>query len=336
MKPIRERDQVSVAVVGTAIAMALVLLSMNLSKLPFVRPASSYSADFANADGIRSGDDVRVLGISVGAVKSVKVQGDRVHVRFTIRKGLALGDQSHASIEIATVLGQLFLQVETAGTGRLSPGGNIPLERTTVPYTVVAALQSFGSFSQATDVPQLRQSLATLASAVDGISPKDAGAALKGLASIARTVASKQSQIHQILDAANAITATLNSNSSGLTQLLADGDSFLQLVQQRRDAIASLLENTNLLGQQLQIVMQKNAAQLAPLLANLTTVSAVLAKEKALLQQSALALSQFSINIANATGAGPWLDLYSPVGIEPDNVLVGCGQHPNSSSGPCG
>lgn len=336
MKAVRDRDQVSVALIGTLIAMAVVLTSMNLGKLPFLHPATAYAADFEDADGLRSGDDVRVLGISVGSVTSVRIQRDHVHVRFTVKKGLALGDQSRASIEMATVLGQLFLQVESAGTDTLRAGSTIPVSRTTVPYTVVAALQSLGTFAEKTDVPALRQSLSTLASAIKGISPDDASAALKGLANISQTVAAKQSQINQILEAADAITATLNTNSSALTNLLTDSDAFLKLVQQRRDAIASLLRDTDLLGRQLQTAMSRNGAQLAPMLANLKSVSAVLAKEKGVLQQATDSLGQFSVNIANATGAGPWLDLYAPVALIPDNVIVGCGAHPNTRNGPCG
>ena len=149
----KERNQVSVAIWGTIIAAAVVLVSVNLGSLPFVNSTHTYYADFANADGLKSGDDVRVEGISAGSVESVKVEGDHVHVAFTLKSGIALGGTSRASIEVATVLGNLFMQVESAGPGRLGAGDTIPVSRTVVPYSLLGALNAFGKFSGDTDIP---------------------------------------------------------------------------------------------------------------------------------------------------------------------------------------
>jgi phospholipid/cholesterol/gamma-HCH transport system substrate-binding protein len=336
MKPMRERNQLAVAVVGTVIIGALVLLSLNLGRLPFVNPKTTYHANFANADGLTSGADVRVLGISVGSVKSVKVDGDHVAVAFTVKDGLHLGDQSHASIEVATVLGQLYLQVESGGAGRLHGGGTIPVSRTTVPYTLIGALDAFGSFAGQTNLPKLRASLQTLATTISGINPKDAHAALTGLADVATTLAGKQEQISSILDSANTITTTLNANTSALLSLLGEGDAFLKLAQQRQTVINQLLQSTADLGKQISVLITKNGAQLGSLLDNLTSITKVLVDDKAMLQEAVVNLGQFSINIANATGSGPWLDLLTPTVVIPDNQIKACGAHPDSSKGPCG
>ena len=336
MKAMRERNQVMVAIVGTVVVAAVVLLSMNLNTLPFLNPQTTYHADFANADGLKSGDDVRVEGISVGSVAAVHVQGDHVHVDFTVKSGLRLGDTSEASIEVATVLGELFLQVESSGSGRLTAGATIPVSRTTVPYTLITAFEQLGTFGSQTDLPKLQASLKTLAASIAGIAPADAKAALAGLADIARTLAGKQDEISQVLTAAGQITDLLNSKSSALVALLTQSQDFLALLQQREQVITSLLQNTAELGSQLSALIARNGAQLAPLLASLHTVTDVLTKDRVQLQQAVVNLGQFSINIANATGSGPWLDLLSPVAVTPDNVTVACGPHPNAANGPCG
>jgi phospholipid/cholesterol/gamma-HCH transport system substrate-binding protein len=332
----RDRNQVLVAIVGTTIIAAIVLLSINLGRLPFVNPKTTYHADFANADGLTSGADVRVLGISVGSVSSVKVDGDHVAVAFTIKNGVHVGNQSRASIEVATVLGQLFLQIESAGTSHLHAGGTIPVSRTTVPYTLIGALDAFGQFAGQTDLTKLQTSLQTLATSISGISPKDANTALTGLASVAKTLASKQEQISSILDAANTITKTLNTNSNALVSLLGEGDAFLKLAEQRRTIIDQLLADTAELGSQIGQLVSRNGAQLAPLLSNLKSVTGVLSADKVQLQQAIINLGQFSVNIANATGSGPWLDLLTPTVVVPDNQIKACGAHPDSSKGPCG
>ena len=336
MKPMRERNQVVVAIVGTAVIAALVLLSMNLGKLPFVNPTTTYHAEFANADGLTGGADVRVLGISVGSVSSVKVDGDHVAVAFTVKQGVHLGDQSHASIEVATVLGQLYLQVESAGGGRLRGGGTIPVSRTTVPYTLIGALDAFGDFAGQTDLGKLRTSLQTLATSVSGISPGEAKAALTGLTDVATTLAGKQQQIGSILTSADAITKTLNANTSALLSLLGEGDTFLKLAEQRKTVIDQLLQSTAELGSQISVLITKNGAQLSSVLDSLKAITTVLADDKTQLEQAVVNLGQFSINVANATGSGPWLDLLTPTIVVPDNQIKACGAHPDASKGPCG
>ena len=336
MRPMRDRNQLTVGIVGTAIAAVLVLLAINLSSLPFVNPTNGYHADFANAAGLKSGDDVRILGIPVGSVDSVSVEGDHVRVDFSVKDNIKIGAHSFATIEVATVLGNLFMQIESAGPGTLHEGATIPLSRTTVPYSLVGALQSFAKFGNGTNTAQLSTSLKTLASTVGAIAPADAKAVLNGLTSISETLASKQAQISQILDASNAIVTTLNANSGSLVQLLLQGDEFLKLIQQRKDIISALLRDTALLGQQLQTLIDRNGAHLTSLLSNVKTVTALLAKDKAKLQQAVAVLGQFSVNIANATGSGPFIDLYSPTVVEPDNIIKACGTHPSSASRPCG
>jgi phospholipid/cholesterol/gamma-HCH transport system substrate-binding protein len=336
LKPMRERNQILVAIVGTAMIAAIVLLSMNLGKLPFVNPKTTYHADFANADGLTGGADVRVLGISVGSVSSVKVDGDQVAVAFEVNKGVHLGDQSHASIEVATVLGQLYLQVESAGAGRLAGGATIPVTRTTVPYTLIGALDAFGDFAGQTDLSKLRTSLQTLATSVSGISPTDAKAALTGLTDVATTLAGRQQQISSILTSADAITKTLNANTSALLSLLGEGDTFLKLAEQRKAVIDQLLQSTADLGKQVSVLITNNGAQLSSVLGNLKAITTVLAADKTQLEQAVVNLGQFSINVTNATGSGPWLDLLTPTIVVPDNQIKACGAHPDSSKGPCG
>jgi phospholipid/cholesterol/gamma-HCH transport system substrate-binding protein len=328
MKAMRERNQVAVAIWGTLLAAALVLVSINLGNLPFVNSRTTYHADFANADGLKSGDDVRVEGISVGSVDSVTVQGDHVDVTFSVKSDLKLGAASTASIEVATVLGNLFMQVESAGSGRLPDGATIPVSRTTVPYSLLGALNAFGEFSQKTNVPMLEKSLSTLAATISGIAPKDVKAALHGLADVSSTLASKQDDITRILQAATSIVGTLNKNSGALVSLLAQGDEFLQLVEQRHDLVQKLLIDTASLGNQLRVLVKRNGARLSSLLADLDSVTSVLVKERRQLQDAIVNLGQFGENITNATGSGPWLDLLTPTLVVPDNQIVGCGKNP--------
>src|SRR5581483_7035644 len=80
IKPLAERNRITVGVVGTVIVVALVVAVFSYNKIPFVNGKSTYSAYFTEAGGIKSGSDVRVSGLSVGRVSSVKLDGTKVLV----------------------------------------------------------------------------------------------------------------------------------------------------------------------------------------------------------------------------------------------------------------
>jgi phospholipid/cholesterol/gamma-HCH transport system substrate-binding protein len=333
MKGLRERDQAVVAIVGTLVGALIVVLSMNLNRLPFLQSNSSYRAEFVNSGGLTKGAAVRVAGMSVGSVSSVRVIGDHVEVRFTVRRGLKLGSQSGASVEIATVLGELFMQVESAGPGTLAPGSAIPVARTTVPYTLLDAFDALGHNAAATNLPQLRTSLDQLAATLNATSPADVTATLTGLTRMAQAVASRQGEISQLLVDAQQVAKTLATNGAALVNLMSDADTFVQMLNARHDVINRLLADTATLGVELDALIAHDGAQLTPLLNNLKTVSGVLAADRTDIEKSIKTLGQFSTNITNVTGSGPWVDIMLPALLEPDNVIAACGVHPKPGCG---
>ena len=82
IKPLSERNRVTVGLVGIAIVVALVVAVFSYEKLPFVTGKSGYSAYFSEAGGIKPDSDVRVSGLSVGRVSSVKLDGTKVLVKI--------------------------------------------------------------------------------------------------------------------------------------------------------------------------------------------------------------------------------------------------------------
>lgn len=333
MEWFRRRDPAMIAIVLTVLGALVVFGSLNLKRLPIFDNTVGYQADFANASGLREGDDVRVAGISVGNVTSIKVEGDHVEVAFTVRDDVALGGTSGASVELATVLGALFVQLESAGPGRLAEGATIPVGRTSVPFTLIDAFSQLGDNARKTDLPLLRKSLTQLAATLRGIDPKDVTATLKGLTSISNAIASRQDEIGQVLKDAGTIIKTLSSKRDSLVRLMSNADVFVRMLHDRRDVINSLLRHTADLGRQISVLIERNGAKLGAVLDEMDTVAGVLADDRAQLGQAITMLGQFSTNISNVTGSGPWIDVLLPTFLEPDNVIAACGANPTPGCG---
>ncbi|MGH7721997.1 MAG: MlaD family protein, partial [Candidatus Dormibacteria bacterium] len=105
-------------IAGLAVVLVLgLLVKINLD---FAAPWSAthtLTAQVADVDGISVGSDVRIAGRVVGQITSVTAQGTHSSVTFHVDAGdWPLAGNSSASIRLATLLGQKYLQ--------LSPGSD--------------------------------------------------------------------------------------------------------------------------------------------------------------------------------------------------------------------
>jgi ABC-type transporter Mla subunit MlaD len=141
MTPFRERNPVPIGAIGLAVILGLLVLAFNASHLPFLNSGTTYHADFADASGLKPGDDVRVAGVKVGSVTSVDLDGAQVRVGLRV-SGVHVGPDSRAEIKIKTLLGQKYIALFPSGAGSLA--GDIPLARTQTPLDVTAAFNGLG------------------------------------------------------------------------------------------------------------------------------------------------------------------------------------------------
>jgi len=76
MTPFRERNPVPIGIIGVTAILLAMLLSFNANALPFIGGGATYHADFSDAGGLKSGDDVRIAGVKVGKVTSLALDGN--------------------------------------------------------------------------------------------------------------------------------------------------------------------------------------------------------------------------------------------------------------------
>src|SRR5215211_7105510 len=73
---------------------------------------TSYSAIFADASRLRTGDTVRIAGIRVGTVKDVRLDADhRVTVKFDADKKVQLTSGTRAAVRYLNLVGDRYLEL---------------------------------------------------------------------------------------------------------------------------------------------------------------------------------------------------------------------------------
>ena len=295
--------------IGIGVVLLVVLLfygAFNVGDLPLVGHGTTYSAAFSEAAGLKPGNDVLVGGVKVGEVEEVALEDTTVRVEFTV-DGARVGDDPRLSIGIGTLLGNKYLDLEPAGSGRWDPGDQIPLERTTAPYDVVPAFADLTETVQQIDTDQLATAFTTLADTFRGAPPHLRGA-VDGLSRLSGTIASRDAALSELLAHTEAVSGVLADRRTQLTTLLGDGSLLLQELAARRAAVSELLRASEDLAVQLRGLVDDNERAIGPALAQLTTVTGILERNRDDLDQFLALIYPTTRMLVDSTGQGPWFD----------------------------
>ncbi|MGW5001948.1 MCE family protein [Streptomyces hydrogenans] len=318
IKPVKERNPIAVALVGLVLLGLLAALAYNVERLPLVGGGTSYSADFTEAAGLDSGDEVRIAGVKVGEVTGVTLDGPKVKVTFEVGDAW-VGDRSTAAIAIKTLLGEKYLALDPLGSARQDPGTRIPLSRTTSPYDVTQAFQDLSGTIDDIDTARLAESFRTISDTFKD-SPPHVRSAADGLSELSRTVSKRDTELARLLRNSDRFTKTLKNKKSSFEVLLEDGGSLLGELQKRRDAIRALLKGSRALGTELSGLVDDNDRQLGPTLKALGRVTGVLEKNSGQLDKTLALVGPYYRLVGNTLGTGRWFDSYL-CGVVPRDYL---------------
>jgi phospholipid/cholesterol/gamma-HCH transport system substrate-binding protein len=123
---------------GLAVALACVLAAgLVVVTVQAVQKVNRtyYTAYFENSNGIYPGDDVMILGVTVGKIESIEPQPDRAKFTFWVDSDQQLPADVHAVIVSPQLITARAIQLTPAYTGgpTLAGGEVIPESRTAVP-----------------------------------------------------------------------------------------------------------------------------------------------------------------------------------------------------------
>jgi phospholipid/cholesterol/gamma-HCH transport system substrate-binding protein len=319
----RERNRALTGVVGVVVTLALIAGALEFPNLPLIHSNATFSADFANAGGLATGDIVTIDGVKVGSITGMALDGDRVRVTFEVATGLHLGSSTSAAAKVLSPVGTEYLELTRSGSGSLS--GVIPESRTSVPYNLISDLSGLGTVIQHYNIPELEKALEVGSQDLNGTSAKEMTEAFSGLARISNVVGNEQTALATIVSQGAGLTGVLSDRSHELFNLFGQANLVLSVLEQRRTAIRQLLTATSSLSRQITSILSVNRSQLTVLLQNLQSVSAILAKDSNDFSAAIPVLAAFSRYAANATGSGAFADVAVPTLLIPDDLVSQCG-----------
>ncbi len=308
MKGFSERNPIVLAVAGTAVLALVAFATFHADDLPLIGGGSDYAANFTDAAGLHTGDDVTVAGVKVGTIRSITLAGNQVRIGFRV-KDAWIGNSSTAAVKIKTLLGQEYVDIDPEGDAALAAGSEIPISRTTTPLDVSGALSRLSSTVGAIDTKQLAQSFQTLSDAFATTAPS-VRSALDGLTSLSKAISDKDADLQTLAKRANDVTGVVSDSNQQFASLITAGSELLTELQQRSAAITQLLNGTKQLATQLTGLVHDDDAVLGPALQQLGQVTSILNSNNGNLDEALRLLGPYYTMLNDAMGSGHWIDVY--------------------------
>jgi phospholipid/cholesterol/gamma-HCH transport system substrate-binding protein len=264
---------------GVTLIVLVIAIGLQPERLYQWASSLRYQALFTEAGGLAPGNDVTISGIKVGSVSSISLVNGDALVEFTIDGRYPLGSETTAHIRTGTLLGQRELALESAGSGTLDRSKPIPTTRTTSPYSLVDALGELTTNTEGTDTESLNRSLDTLAETLDQIAPQ-LGPTFDGVSRLSRALNSRNETLAELLRTAGEVTQIFAERSQQVNTLILNANDLIAVLNERREAITSLLRATTAVSQELSALVADNEQELAPALEHLNEVTAMLEKNR--------------------------------------------------------
>ncbi|MEU3273693.1 MCE family protein [Saccharomonospora sp. NPDC006951] len=212
------------------------------------------TAYFPSAVGLYEGNSVRVLGVEMGEVTSVRPQGDQVEVELRYDRSVTIPAGANALIVAPSLVSDRYVQLAPAYTGgdTLPDGAIIPMNRTAVPLEVDELTSSLSEVSEslgpngANADGSLSDLLNTLSANVEGNGRKLNDTITK-LGQAAGTLSGNSGDLFKTVENLASFSTTLADSDGQVRQFetqLADVSSFLDREKNNLAATVEQLGNT--------------------------------------------------------------------------------------------
>jgi phospholipid/cholesterol/gamma-HCH transport system substrate-binding protein len=137
--------------VGIFVFLGLILIGYMTVKLGHVTffGGDTYPlyAKFTSVSGLRAGNPVKMLGMEIGRVESLRIDQEdlKAVVEFRINNGIKVYDDAIASIKTEGLIGDCYLSIDPGGGGSvLAAGGSIIETQPAVEISDLIGKYAFG------------------------------------------------------------------------------------------------------------------------------------------------------------------------------------------------
>lgn len=246
----RDVDQKILGLVSIVVVAATIAAIFAVGTLGIFDDRYEVRAIFDRTGGLDTASDVRLAGVSVGAVTGIDPDFHRGHVvvTFEVDRHIDLGPNMTAEIAAATLLGGYYIRLDgpveapvLASLPEDDARRVIPNERTVEPTSLNSVLDETTEIVTAIDFE-----------AANLVVDQVAGAANRNVdvlpdlvdqfTIVATAIASRDAELRRLVTSSDELFGTLAQRDAELASLVESSDRLLDELVTRRDALSTILD----------------------------------------------------------------------------------------------
>ncbi|GAA2343222.1 MCE family protein [Saccharopolyspora halophila] len=316
-----------------ALLTALVLVTAGGMWWMFSASGTRVTAYFDRAVGLYAGSSVRVLGVEVGQIESVRPEGPNVRVDMHVDDGVRIPRDVGAMVVAPSLVSDRYVQLTPAYTRGpvLASGAVLKPERTATPAELDELFANVNKLSEALGPDganrdgALSDLINTSAATVDG-NGQDLNTTIKRLGELSTVLSENRGDLFSTVDHLNQFTATLARSDQQIQELygrMADTTTFL--AGEREQLGTALQELAGALGE-VQHFVRDNRENVSANVENLTGVTQALVDQREALAEVLDLMPLATTNFINAydSASGSVTSRWHPNELTEPPVLMLC------------
>jgi phospholipid/cholesterol/gamma-HCH transport system substrate-binding protein len=273
-------------------------------------PVYHVTGTFSSAgQGLLPGSDVKIHGVNIGKVSSIKLVDGRARIRLTIKKSETIPVASEAVIRPKTLFGEKFIDVDpgaTEATGPFLRDGDT-IKKTQGGFEVERVLTDLYPILKEINPEELGTILDELARGGVGVG-SNVNHALQSLTVFASGQAKHVGDTQRFLDDLAALSDTLAAHADEAVAATRDAHDVLPSLNAHASEFTDLLRNTSRLSGDLADVLEANKGLLTKAVTQGGKTLDVVDAQKQRLPAVIIGLRQFLQTLAEAGTGVPYGD----------------------------
>jgi phospholipid/cholesterol/gamma-HCH transport system substrate-binding protein len=276
---------------------------------------ASYRARFTDVTGVLPGDDVRIAGVKVGQVKSVRlVDKGLAELEFTVDDAIALPASTRAKIRYRNLVGQRYVTlVEGPAAGAqartLAKGGLIPLAQTSPALDLTALFNGFRPLFAGLEPDGVNRFAYEIIQVLQGERGTMADL-LRRTASLTTTLAGRDEAIARVVSNLGAVLATLGDRDRELSQTIKALQELISGLAADREAIGSALSGISDLASATSSLLAEARPSLKADIGLLGTLAGTLNNNAAVIDGTLQRLPGRLDTLTGVASSGSWFNFF--------------------------
>jgi phospholipid/cholesterol/gamma-HCH transport system substrate-binding protein len=283
MQPHSLLVRVTAALCGTMLLASSALVAVRYGTGAFAGGYHLTATFDRSSQGLDDQSSVKLRGVNVGAVKSIRLRPDgRADVTLHIDPGAHIARTTTASIEPLSVFGPAFVNLHPGAdetTGPFLTNGD-HLVATTSPIEFTDVLDRVDTVLNAVDPNDVSTILHTFADSVAGLGPA-LRRTLDNTSTLVDIAAQHLPQAEQLLADLHLLSSSLVAHADSISATITNTASFLPVVADRTDEIDHLLTGSSEIASSLAGYLQQHAQSAGTFISSAASVLGVAAAQVA-------------------------------------------------------